>query len=105
MIVAASPHTLNRSETIRTLRFASTAKKVKNKAKINRELTKGQLMRRIEELEAMNAKLSQRVIELETQMRAAGYVWCLIYYLFMIPSVMYIECVHYVVDAPFSEFR
>ena len=72
MIVAASPHTLNRSETIRTLRFAATAKTVKNKAKINKELTRGQLTRRIEELEAMNAKLGARVIELETQMQAAG---------------------------------
>jgi len=35
MLVAASPHIYNRGETIRTLRFASTAKKVKNKAKIN----------------------------------------------------------------------
>merc|ERR1719474_1608644 len=72
MIVAASPHTLNRSETIRTLRFAATAKTVKNKAKINKELTRGQLMRRIEELEEMNGKLSARVMELETEMQAAG---------------------------------
>merc|ERR1719474_109654 len=72
MIVAASPHTLNRAETVRTLRFATTAKTVKNKAKINKELTRKQLMRRIEELEAMNAKLSARVIELELQMRDEG---------------------------------
>eukprot|EP01084_Bolivina_argentea_P093525 168200_1 len=72
MIVAASPHIMNRSETIRTLRFAMTAKTVKNKAKINKELTKSQLMRRIAELETMNAKLKARVIELETQMQAAG---------------------------------
>eukprot|EP01083_Nonionella_stella_P233534 822706_1 len=49
-----------------------TAKTVKNKAKINKELTKSQLMRRIQELEAENAKLKARVIELETQMLAAG---------------------------------
>ena len=73
MIVAASPHVYNRAETIRTLRFAMTAKTVKNKAKINKELTRSQLMRRIEELETMNAKLKARVIELETQMQAAGY--------------------------------
>ena len=76
MIVAASPHVFNRAETVRTLRFAMTAKTVKNKAKINKELTRSQLMRRIEELEAMNAKLKTRVIELETQMQAAGYVLC-----------------------------
>ena len=74
MIVNASPHTMNRTETVRTLRFASTAKQVKNKAKINKELTRKQLMRRIEELEAMNLKLSARVIELETRMRDEGYV-------------------------------
>merc|ERR1711972_743907 len=72
MIVAASPHSLNRSETVRTLRFATTAKKVQNKAKINKMLTRKQLMRRIEELEAMNAKLGARVIELETRMRDEG---------------------------------
>eukprot|EP00484_Ammonia_sp_Unknown_P018994 CAMPEP_0197028132 /NCGR_PEP_ID=MMETSP1384-20130603/7897_1 /TAXON_ID=29189 /ORGANISM="Ammonia sp." /LENGTH=1169 /DNA_ID=CAMNT_0042457085 /DNA_START=95 /DNA_END=3604 /DNA_ORIENTATION=- len=72
MFVAASPHVLNRAETIRTLRFAMTAKTVKNKAKINKELTRAQLMRRIEELETMNARLKARVIELETQMQAAG---------------------------------
>ena len=74
MIVAASPHSLNRSETVRTLRFATTAKKVQNKAKINKMLTRKQLMRRIEELEAMNAKLGARVIELELRMKEEGYV-------------------------------
>merc|ERR1712176_562002 len=72
MIVAASPHNLNRMETIRTLRFAQTAKTIKNKAKINKELTRSQLQRRIGELEAMNSKLKSRVIELEMQMQAAG---------------------------------
>lgn len=80
MIVAASPHVYNRAETIRTLRFAMTAKTVKNKAKINKELTRSQLMRRIEELETMNARLKARVIELETQMQAAGYVYIYIYW-------------------------
>jgi len=72
MLVAASPHIMNRAETIRTLRFAMTAKTVKNKAKINKQLTRGQLTRRIEELEALNAKLKNRVMELETEMQAAG---------------------------------
>jgi len=72
MIVNTSPHVLNRAESIRTLRFAMTAKTVKNKAKINKELTRAQLIRRIEELEAMNAKLKMRVMDLETQMQAAG---------------------------------
>merc|ERR1712228_615305 len=72
MIVAASPHIMNRAETVRTLRFAMTAKTVKNKAKINKELTKSQLMRRIEELETMNAKLKARVIELESLCQENG---------------------------------
>ena len=37
MFVACSPHIFNRSETIRALRFAVSAKKVKNKAKKNEE--------------------------------------------------------------------
>eukprot|EP01084_Bolivina_argentea_P286357 491210_1 len=72
MIVAASPHIMNRSETINTLRFAMTAKTVKNKAKINKELTRSQLVGRIEELEAENANLKARVIELETKLRSIG---------------------------------
>jgi len=61
MLVAASPHIYNRGETIRTLRFASTAKKVKNKAKINEEKSMSGLKKKIKELERENGKLRRRL--------------------------------------------
>jgi hypothetical protein len=73
MIVACSPHLLNRAETIRTLRFATQAKQVKNKARVNKEETRAQLLRRIAELESLNQKLKTRVIELETSMKENGF--------------------------------
>ncbi|ETO07389.1 hypothetical protein RFI_30003, partial [Reticulomyxa filosa] len=65
MVVNASPHIRNRPETIRTLRFAETAKKVKNKAKVNDRLTRAQLERKIVELESENAQLKAQIVELE----------------------------------------
>ena len=62
MLVTVSPHIYNRTETIRTLRFASTAKKVKNKAKINEEKSIIALKKRIKELERENGKLRQDLI-------------------------------------------
>jgi kinesin family protein 5 len=73
MMVAVSPHVLNRPETIRSLRFAIQAKEVKNKARVNKEETRAQLLRRIAELEAQNQKLKTRVIELETSMKDNGF--------------------------------
>merc|ERR1712154_441135 len=52
MFVACSPHIYNRNETIRALRFAQTAKKVKNKAKRNEEQSVAKLKQKIEQLEA-----------------------------------------------------
>lgn len=72
MIVAASPHILNRPETIRTLRFAESAKHVRNRARINKQETRAQLLKRIQELEQENSKLKTRVIELEMTMKEAG---------------------------------
>ncbi|ETO12944.1 hypothetical protein RFI_24431, partial [Reticulomyxa filosa] len=63
MVVNASPHIRNRPETIRTLRFAETAKKVKNKAKVNDRLTRAQLERKIIELEAENAQLRAQLVD------------------------------------------
>eukprot|EP01083_Nonionella_stella_P044273 119263_1 len=65
MLVTVSPHIYNRGETIRTLRFASTAKKVKNKAKINAQKSIIALKKRIKELERENNKLRQQVIILK----------------------------------------
>jgi len=48
-------------------------RKLKNKARVNKEETRAQLLRRIAELEAQNQKLKTRVIELETSMRDNGF--------------------------------
>lgn len=52
LIVTCSPHESHISETLSTLRFGESAQKIKNKPKINRELTTEELQRIIERLEA-----------------------------------------------------
>eukprot|EP01083_Nonionella_stella_P028890 79624_1 len=61
LLVCASPHIYNRNETVQTLRFAATAKAVKNKAKINQTLSVKALKKRIKELEAENKRLKKRL--------------------------------------------
>ena len=51
LIVTCSPHGINLSETLSTLRFGESAQKIKNKPKINRELTIQELQKIIEKLE------------------------------------------------------
>eukprot|EP01084_Bolivina_argentea_P137948 242945_1 len=63
MFVACSPHIYNRNETIRTLRFAQTAKKVKNKAKKNEEQSTASLKKKIKELELKVASLQAQLVE------------------------------------------
>ena len=52
LIVTCSPHEMHLAETVSTLRFGENAQKIKNKPKINRELTVQELQKIIEELEA-----------------------------------------------------
>lgn len=61
-----------KSESIRTIRLAESAKKVKTKAKQNKELTKKQMKLRIKHLEKENSKLRARVIELEGILQENG---------------------------------
>jgi len=61
LLVCASPHIYNRSETIRTLRFAQTAKDVKNKAHINQTLSVKALLKKIKILEAENERLKKKL--------------------------------------------
>jgi kinesin family protein 5 len=51
LIVTCSPHEMHLPETISTLRFGENAQKVKNKPKINRELTVQELVKIKEKLE------------------------------------------------------
>merc|ERR1712048_385926 len=57
LLVTCSPSIWNRDETISTLRFAKRAKKIKNKAKINKHKTREQLEARIIYLENENRTL------------------------------------------------
>eukprot|EP01083_Nonionella_stella_P272170 922734_1 len=63
MFVACSPHIYNRNETIRALRFAATAKKVKNKAKKNEERSPAVLKKRIKVLELKVVTLQAQLVE------------------------------------------
>jgi len=59
LLVTCSPSIWNRDETISTLRFARRAKKIKNKAKINKRRTREQLEARVKQLEEENATLKK----------------------------------------------
>merc|ERR1719295_749435 len=70
MFVACSPHFSNRIETIRTLRFASCAKKIKNAAKKNKEQCKEFLKRRVKDLEGELLKVEAQLLEEKNRQRA-----------------------------------
>ena len=72
LITAASPHIFNRQETIRTLTFAKTAKSVKNKAKVNKELSKKQLIALVKKLQKENKKLKAKLTLFEAELIKNG---------------------------------
>ena len=72
LVVAASPHIFNRSETIRTLNFAKTAKSVKNTAKVNQELSKEQLLKLVKKLKKENKKLKAQLALFEAELLNNG---------------------------------
>ena len=51
LIVTCSPHSNNIAETVSTLRFGVSAKKIKNKPKINKEFTVPELQNLLEKAE------------------------------------------------------
>ena len=63
LIITCSPSEYNESETLSTLRFGTRAKKMKNKPKINKEVTVQELKLKVEKLEKLlvicNARISQ----------------------------------------------
>ena len=61
LLVTCSPSIWNRDETISTLRFAKRAKKIKNKARINKRKTREQLEARIIFLENENSMLKKKL--------------------------------------------
>jgi len=59
LLVTCSPHIWNRAESISSLRFAKRAKDIKNKARINKQLTREQLEKKISTLKEENATLKK----------------------------------------------
>lgn len=65
LIVTCSPHFYNPAETLSTLRFGVSAKNIKNKPKINRELTVAELQLLLEKAEAKFVERDQYAKRLE----------------------------------------
>ncbi len=65
LIITCSPSIFNQQETISTLRFGERAKRIKNKPKINKEITVAELKLEIENLEKIINKGNKRILQLE----------------------------------------
>ena len=65
LIITCSPSIYNECETLSSLRFGERAKKVINKPVINKELTKEQLKKKVEELNEKIKKNDLRIEQLE----------------------------------------
>ena len=72
LIITCSPANTNVQESLSTLRFGSRAKKIKNIAKINREMTKDELMKQVEKLKKQVEKRDARIAGLEKFIREQG---------------------------------
>ena len=66
LIITCSPSQYNESETLSTLRFGTRAKKIKNKPKINKEVTVPELKLHISKLEKMIVVFNNRILQLES---------------------------------------
>lgn len=66
LVITCSPSSYNESETLSTLRFGLRAKKIKNKPKINKEVTVAELKIEIEKLEKFLITCNRRIIQLES---------------------------------------
>ena len=62
LVITCSPSIFNEAETLSTLRFGNRAKNIKNKPKINKEVTVGELQLVIEQLE-LKLNIANRKIE------------------------------------------
>lgn len=65
LIITCSPSEFNLQETIGTLRFGERAKKIKNMAKINREMTVAELTRELDRTNKKMEKLDRKIKFLE----------------------------------------
>ena len=69
LIITCSPSIYNESETLSTLRFGLRAKEIKNKPKINKEITVSELQKLVEKLKENLKKANSRINQLENFIR------------------------------------
>ena len=74
LIITCSPSIYNESESLSTLRFGERAKKIKNKPKINKEVTVAELQKLVEQLKENLKKANQRISQLENFIREKGLI-------------------------------
>ena len=72
LIITCSPSIYNESESLSTLRFGERAKKIKNKPKINKEITVAELQKLVNQLKEQLKKADQRIVDLENYIRQNG---------------------------------
>jgi kinesin family protein 5 len=72
LIITCLVSSLNEQETLSTLRFGSSAKKIKNHAHVNTESSPAAMKLRIEALERTNEANKLYIEELETKLRQVG---------------------------------
>ena len=74
LIITCSPSQYNESETLSTLRFGTRAKKMKNKPKINKEVTVQELKLKVEKLEKLLVICNARITQLTDFINKNGLV-------------------------------
>ena len=72
LIITCSPSIYNESETLSTLRFGERAKKIKNKPKINKEVTVAELQKLVDQLKENLKKANARITQLENFIKQNG---------------------------------
>ena len=72
LIITCSPSIYNESESLSTLRFGERAKKIKNKPKINKEITVAELQRLVEQRKDNLKKANARITQLENFIKQNG---------------------------------
>jgi len=72
LIITCSPSIYNETESLSTLRFGERAKKIKNKPKINKEITVAELQKLVEQLKENLKKANARITQLESFIQKNG---------------------------------
>jgi kinesin family protein 5 len=72
LIITCSPSIFNEAETISTLRFGKRAKEIKNKPKINKEVSVSELKLLLDKLEKTLEERDKRILNLEKSLITAN---------------------------------